>query len=86
MDSSYPDAAVTIGAIERSLGTRAADVPRLLHGQDKTAWPILDLALRRGYDTRIGFEDTLRLRDGSVAEDNAVLVRGADRSRQRFSR
>jgi uncharacterized protein (DUF849 family) len=34
----------------------------------------VDLAVRRGLDTRIGFEDTLSLPDGSRAESNAQLV------------
>ena len=84
MDSTYPDAVVTIAAIEQALA--AAAVPRLLHGQDSTAWAILDVALGRGYDIRMGFEDTLRLRDGSIAQDNAALVRDADSSRRRYSR
>jgi uncharacterized protein (DUF849 family) len=37
-------------------------------------------AAARGYDTRIGFEDTLTLPDGSMAASNAVLVTLARRS------
>jgi uncharacterized protein (DUF849 family) len=51
--------------------------PRLLHGLGHCAWRLVDLAARRGYDTRIGFEDTLRLPDGSTAAGNADLVRAA---------
>ena len=53
--------------------------PRLLHGLGHCAWHVVDLAARRGYDTRIGFEDTLRLPDGSTAAGNAELVRAARR-------
>jgi uncharacterized protein (DUF849 family) len=35
------------------------------------------MAAKRHYDTRIGFEDTLKLPDGSTASGNAELVRAA---------
>jgi uncharacterized protein (DUF849 family) len=38
---------------------------------------LLEAALGRGYDTRIGFEDTLVLPDGRVARDSAQLVAAA---------
>lgn len=50
----------------------AADV--LLHGEDSSAWPMLELAAARAVSARIGLEDTLRLSDGSLAADNAELV------------
>jgi uncharacterized protein (DUF849 family) len=48
--------------------------PTLLHGFDESCWPLLEHAGKRGVQTRIGMEDTLRLPDGSVAPDNAALV------------
>jgi uncharacterized protein (DUF849 family) len=51
--------------------------PRLLHGMGHCAWHLVELAARRQYHTRTGFEDTLRLPDGSLAESNAELVRAA---------
>jgi len=51
--------------------------PRLLHGLGRCAWEFVALAATRGYDTRTGFEDTLRLPDGSRAASNADLVRAA---------
>ena len=53
--------------------------PRLLHGMGRCAWPLVELAARCWYDTRIGFEDTLRLPDGSMAENNAALIAAARR-------
>jgi uncharacterized protein (DUF849 family) len=50
---------------------------RLLHGLGPCAWRLVELAATRGYDTRIGFEDTLRLPDGSTARSNAELVLAA---------
>lgn len=49
----------------------------LLHGADRMAWNMVDYALSKGYSTRIGFEDTLYLPGGHIAESNAVLVRVA---------
>ena len=54
-----------------------AKAPRLLHGLGHCAWRLVEMAASRGYDTRIGFEDTLRLPDGSLALSNAELVRAA---------
>ena len=51
--------------------------PVLLHGLDDSCWPLLEHAGRRGVQTRIGMEDTLRLPDGSTAPDNAALVSAA---------
>lgn len=67
-------ALATIEAIERCLDEAAIQTPRLLHGQNATTWPLLELALQRGYDTRIGLEDTLTMSDGRIARDNAELV------------
>jgi uncharacterized protein (DUF849 family) len=53
------------------------ECPRLLHGFDTFAWEFVALAAGRGYDTRIGFEDTLFLPDGSRAHDNRDLVAAA---------
>ncbi|RKN49200.1 3-keto-5-aminohexanoate cleavage protein [Micromonospora endolithica] len=51
--------------------------PRLLHAEGGAVWPVLVEAVRRGLDTRIGFEDTVHLPDGSPAADNAALVAAA---------
>ena len=50
---------------------------RLLHGFGAPTWEFIVLASRRGYDTRIGFEDTLALPDGTQAENNSELVAAA---------
>lgn len=54
-------------------------IPRLLHGIDRTAWPLIGEAARRGLQTRIGFEDTVLLPDGAPAPSNAALVAAARR-------
>jgi uncharacterized protein (DUF849 family) len=55
-------------------GSRA---PVLLHGMDESCWPLLEHAGVCGVQTRIGMEDTLRLPDGSTADENAALVSAA---------
>jgi uncharacterized protein (DUF849 family) len=55
----------------------AEGVPVVLHGQDGSCWPALRHALLRGLGVRIGLEDVLVLPDGSVAPDNASLMRAA---------
>ena len=51
--------------------------PRLLHGLGRCAWELVALAGRRKYDTRVGFEDMLKLPDGTSAASNAQLVAAA---------
>jgi uncharacterized protein (DUF849 family)/RimJ/RimL family protein N-acetyltransferase len=60
--------------IEAVLDAAGIACPRLLHGTDSTAWPLLRAARRRGYAARIGLEDTLRLPGGDLARDNRELV------------
>jgi uncharacterized protein (DUF849 family) len=60
--------------LEKMLDRAGLKIPRLLHGLNRTAWDLIDAAVKRGYDTRIGFEDTLMLPKGAQAESNAALV------------
>lgn len=73
----------TVGAIEKVLVSGLLEFPRrlpfLLHGTEATAWPMMGEAITRGYDMRIGLEDTLVLPDGKKAQDNAELVAEAMR-------
>ena len=78
LEPSEPDvlsALETVAAMERIL--ERAGPPRLLHGTGATAWPLLREAVRRGYDARIGLEDTLQLPEGTAARDNLELIRAA---------
>lgn len=72
-------------SIERVLDEAEVATPRLLHGKDATAWRLLEYAFSRGYATRIGLEDTLRLPDGRLAFDNAELVQAAFRLGSRMA-
>jgi uncharacterized protein (DUF849 family) len=71
------DAMASVAEAEKVLDAALVRVPRLLHGLDATAWPLVSAARARGYDTRIGFEDTLTLPDGTTASDNGELVQAA---------
>ncbi|MGH3676558.1 MAG: 3-keto-5-aminohexanoate cleavage protein [Mycobacterium sp.] len=51
--------------------------PVLLHGMDESCWPLLEHAVARGVQARIGMEDTLQLPDGSTTPGNAALVSAA---------
>jgi uncharacterized protein (DUF849 family) len=71
------DVQANLEAIEATLGRISR--PRLLHGVGASAWQLVELAARRSYETRTGFEDTLTLPDGTRAENNAALVAAAVR-------
>jgi uncharacterized protein (DUF849 family) len=71
------DAMASVAQAEAVLDAGSVRVPRLLHGVDATAWPLVSAARALGYDTRIGLEDTLALPDGRPAGDNGELVRAA---------
>ena len=68
------DPVKSAAAISRILDAAGVRPPRLQHGLGACAWPVLRDALARGYDLRIGLEDTLTLRDNSRAAGNADLV------------
>lgn len=76
-ETTVEEATATVEAIESILDRTVPTLPRLLHGADNTAWPMIRLAAVRGYDTRIGFEDTASLPDGRMAQDNGELVNTA---------
>lgn len=72
-------AEATVRGIECVLDESGIDLPRLLHGTGATTWALIRIADARGYDTRVGFEDTLVLPDGTLAASNGELVREASR-------
>jgi len=75
-----PDPAAAIaeaGRILAVLDRHDVAVPRLLHGADAGAWPVLDAAIAAGLDIRIGLEDTLFDPQGRRVPGNATLVRMA---------
>jgi uncharacterized protein (DUF849 family) len=71
------DAVRLAADIDEALDRAGIGVPRLHHGEGRATWSVLEAAVRRGRDIRVGLEDTLVLPDGSPARDNAELVRTA---------
>jgi len=67
--------------ILRALGPMP--VPVLLHGEESTAWPVLEYAAEMKLHTRIGLEDVLTNPDGSQTAGNADLVQHAQAIRAR---
>lgn len=63
----------TLRVLEGSMGEHEI----ILHGEGKSAWPMLQLALLWGWRTRIGLEDSLHLPDGRPAHDNLALFSAA---------
>jgi len=68
------DALAIVAKIEGLLRGAGIALPIILHGFNRTAWDFIEVAARRGYGTRIGFEDVLTLPDGSLATGNGELV------------
>jgi uncharacterized protein (DUF849 family) len=71
------DPVVLSRQLSDALDSIGCAAPRLTHGAGTWTWPLVQDALRRGHDTRVGFEDSVVLPDGSVATSNADLVRAA---------
>ncbi len=78
MGEPAPAAPRAAEAILRALDASAVHgLPRLLHGEGGSCWPLVAHAAREGLPTRIGLEDTLAGPDGGPASGNAELVRCA---------
>jgi uncharacterized protein (DUF849 family) len=67
-------ALAVVAKIEEMLRGAGIGLPIILHGVGRTAWELIDVAARRGCDTRIGLEDVLTFPDGRPAKGNAELV------------
>ena len=78
-DGGAEDPVVAAAEIDEMLVARGVSAPQLHHGAGSDAWMVLDAALARGRDVRIGLEDTTLLPDGRTARDNAELVAEAAR-------
>ena len=77
-DATVADAVKTVKSIEVILEAhQIKNKSRLLHGYNLTTWPLMQEAKKRGYDTRIGFEDTLLLPDNQPAQNNGQLIDAA---------
>ena len=73
--SETPEEAVAVALeIDAALDAAAVPTARLHHGVGAATWAVLDAAVPRGREIRIGLEDVLTLPDGRPAPDNAALV------------
>jgi uncharacterized protein (DUF849 family) len=64
----------TVKWMRTVLDDDGVSLERVLHGTEATTWPMLKEAVNLGYGLRIGFEDTLQLSDGTLAQSNGELV------------
>jgi uncharacterized protein (DUF849 family) len=78
-DGGADDPVAAAAEIDELLVQAGVSPPQLHHGAGADAWTVLEAALARGRDVRIGLEDTTLMPDGSVARDNAQLVAEAAR-------
>jgi uncharacterized protein (DUF849 family) len=72
-------AVAVVGFLEAFLNRGDVKIPRLLHGYNETAWNFIGIAAVKGYDTRIGFEDTVTMLDGKLATGNGEIISEAVR-------
>jgi uncharacterized protein (DUF849 family) len=77
VDVGRDDAVPLVSAIHDILNAADIRVPRLQHGDGEATWVLIEDAISRGIDTRVGFEDTFSLPDGRPAANNAELVAAA---------
>ena len=68
-----------VAAIHAALDAGGVTAPRLQHGDGDATWPLIEDAVRRGLDTRVGLEDTLHDPDGAITTGNPALIRAATR-------
>jgi len=74
-EETYEGAVKTINEIENILNISNCKIKRLLHGYNATSWPLFFEAEKRGYDTRMGLEDTVYDKNGNKIKDNAELIK-----------
>ncbi len=71
--TDLPTAEKELSALLNALGTPWLDIPHVIHGMDEATYPMLRRAATLTGASRIGFEDSLTLPDGSPAQSNAQL-------------
>lgn len=76
-EQDFGEATAVVEGIHAVLDKAGLRRPVQLHGMDETVWHFARMAAGRRWSTRVGLEDGRTLPDGSVAENNAALVRAA---------
>jgi uncharacterized protein (DUF849 family) len=74
---SAADAVALVDDIHAELDRAGLTAPRLQHGDGEAAWVLIEDAVRRGIDTRVGLEDTQYEPSGERTAGNEALVRTA---------
>jgi uncharacterized protein (DUF849 family) len=77
VDVGTEEAVAVVERIHATLDRCGVAAPRLQHGDGEATWVLLRDAIARGWDTRIGLEDTQYEPDGARTTGNAALVRAA---------
>jgi hypothetical protein len=73
-----PDEAVAHAAAIEAVVTRGGiELEQIHHGDLVASWAVSKRGAGRGHGIRTGLEDTTVLPDGTLARDNAELVRTA---------
>lgn len=75
----FSEAVQSVTEMENVLNNYDIKIPRLLHGFNSVAWKILREAKKRGYDGRIGMEDTIQLENGKSVTGNLEIMNEAVR-------
>jgi uncharacterized protein (DUF849 family) len=70
-------AVVLVGEIHDALDDFDRVTPRLQHGDGPSTWVLIRDAIERGFDTRVGLEDTLYGPTGDLVPGNPALVLAA---------
>jgi uncharacterized protein (DUF849 family) len=77
VDLAAGEAVGIVAGIHAALDRLGISAPRLQHGDGEATWVLIEDAVRRGVDTRVGLEDTQRDPGGRRTAGNAALVRAA---------
>jgi len=75
----FDQAIQVVNEIENVLDINNIKIPRLMHGFNSVSWDMLREAKKRGYDGRIGMEDTIYLENGEKVTSNVEIVRYANK-------
>lgn len=74
-----------VASIHAALDEAGSKAPRLQHGDGDATWVLVEDALKRKLDTRVGFEDSTLLPDGTTAASNAHFVSAAKNLEERIT-
>lgn len=77
LDADPDEAVAHATAIEKVISDAGISLEQIHHGDGLASWAVCQRAISRGHGIRTGLEDTPVLPDGTLALDNADLVRAA---------